>query len=71
MMISGKNNEPILLIIVTSMVVYTIIRGKKLSYLGHRWKHHIIKPSMKTLRMKSIINREIKREIYASSLEKK
>jgi len=63
MMISGKNSEPIVLIIVTSIVVYSIIRGKKLDYLGHRWRHHIIKPSMKALRMKSIVNRELKRSI--------
>jgi hypothetical protein len=63
MMISGKNNEPIVLIIVTSIVVYSIIRGKKLDYLGHRWKHHIIKPSMKALRMKSIVDREVKRAV--------
>ena len=64
MMITGKNNEPIILIIVTSIVVYSIIRGKNLRYLGHRWRHHIIKPSMKALRMKTVVNREIKRELY-------
>jgi hypothetical protein len=62
-MITGKNSEPIVLIIVTSIVVYSIIRGKKLSYLGHHWRHHIIKPSMKALRRKSIMNRELKRAI--------
>lgn len=68
MMISGKNNEPILLIIVTSIVVYSIIRGKKLSYLGLRWKHHLIRPSMKTLRMKSIVDREVKRTAHKKIL---
>ncbi|MEK8179672.1 hypothetical protein WMW71_04910 [Flavobacterium buctense] len=63
MMITGKNNEPIVLIIVTSIVVYSIIRSKKLSYLGHQWRHHIIKPSMKALRRKSIMDREIKRTL--------
>ena len=63
MPINGKNNESIVLIIVTSLVVYSIIRGKKMDYLGHRWRHHIIKPSMKALRMKSIVNRELKKSI--------
>ena len=63
MMITGKNNEPIVLIIVTSIVVYSLIRGKKLDYLGHRWRHHIIKPSMKALRMKSVVDREVKRTL--------
>ena len=63
MMIPGKNNEPIILIIVTSIVVYSLIRGKKLDYLGHRWRHHIIKPSMKALRMKSVMDREVKRTL--------
>ena len=63
MMIPGKNNEPIVLIIVTSIIVYSIIKGKKLDYLGHRWRHHIIKPSMKALRMKSVVDREVKRTL--------
>lgn len=63
MIITGKNNEPIILIIVTSIVVYAIIRGKKLDYLGHRWRHHIIKPSMKALRMKTVMDREVKRTL--------
>ncbi len=58
-----KNTEPIFLIILTGIVVYSIIRGKKLSYLGHNLRHHIIKPSMKVLRMKSIMSRELKREM--------
>lgn len=58
-----KNTEPIVLIIVTSIVVYSIIKGKKLDYLGHHLRHHVIKPSMKALRMKSIAERELKREI--------
>ena len=56
-----KHTEPILLIIVTSIVVYGIIRGKKLNYLGRNWRHHIITPSMKALRMKSKMDREVKR----------
>ncbi len=60
---TSKNTEPIILIIVTGLVVYSIIRSKKLSYLGHNLRHHIIKPSMKTLRMKSIMSRELKREM--------
>ncbi|QBZ98576.1 hypothetical protein GS03_02085 [Flavobacterium sangjuense] len=62
-MLIQKNTEPIILIIVTSVVLYSIIRSKKLNYLGHHLRHHIIKPSMKTLRMKSITERELKREM--------
>jgi len=62
-MSTSRNTEPIILIIVTSIVVYSIIRGKKLSYLGHSWRHHIIKPSMKALKRKSIMDRKLKRAI--------
>ena len=60
-MFTSKNNESIVLIIITSMIVYSIIREKKLNYLGKNLKHHIIKPSMKTPKMKLIVNRELKR----------
>ncbi|WP_448931373.1 hypothetical protein [Flavobacterium sp.] len=57
-----KHTEPVVLIIVTSIVVYSLItRRKKLSYLGKNWKHHIITPSMKALKMKSAVSREVKR----------
>ncbi len=62
-MSANKHTEPVILIIVTSLIVYSIIRGKKLNYLGHHLRHHVIKPSMKALRMKSIVDRELKREI--------
>jgi hypothetical protein len=58
-----KNTAPIVFIILTSIVVYSIIRGKKLNYLGHHLRHHVITPSMKALRMKSIVGRELKREM--------
>jgi hypothetical protein len=56
-----KNTEPIVLIIVTSLVLYSLVKSKKLNYLGEEWRHHIIKPSMKALKMKSKVNREIKK----------
>ncbi|MCF6132325.1 hypothetical protein [Flavobacterium wongokense] len=62
-MSTPKNTEPIILILLTGLAVYTIIRGKKLDYLGHSLRHHIIKPSMKALKMKSKTNRELKREM--------
>lgn len=59
-----KNSEPIvLIIIVTSVLAYHIIKGKKFTYLGHHWRHHIITPSMKALRIKSILSRELKKSI--------
>lgn len=56
-----KNTEPIVLIIVTSLVVYGIIRSKKMNHLGKSWRHHIITPSMKALKMKSRVDREVKK----------
>ena len=58
---TSKNTEPIILIILTSIAVYSIVRSKKFSYLGKNWKHHIITPSMKALRIKSIMDKEVKR----------
>lgn len=57
-----KNSEPIVFIIViTSIALYSIIRHKKLNYLGQKWKHHIVSPSMKPLKIKSKVDREVKR----------
>ncbi len=61
-MATPKHTEPVILIVLTSIVVYTIItRGKKFSYLGHQWRHHIIHPTMKALKMKAVIGKELKR----------
>jgi hypothetical protein len=62
-MYNPKNTGPIVFIIVTSVVLYSLIRGKKLHYLGRHFRHHLISPSMKALRMKSISEREIKRAV--------
>lgn len=57
-----KNTEPVILIILTSIAVYGIVRSKKLNYLGHHLRNHIISPSMKALKMKSVVTRELKKE---------
>lgn len=64
-MSTPKHTEPIILIILTSIVVYHIVRGKKMTYLGRNWRHHIITPSMKALRIKSIMGRELKKQVIA------
>lgn len=58
---TSKNTGPAVLIIVTSLVLYSLVRSKKLNYLGQSWKHHIIKPSMKAKKIKSKIGRELKK----------
>ena len=57
-----KHTEPVILIILTSIAIYGLVRSKKLNYLGHHVRNHIIHPAMKVLKMKSIITRELKRE---------
>ncbi|WP_333600207.1 hypothetical protein [Flavobacterium sp.] len=54
-----KNTVPIVLIILTGIAVYSLMRSKKLK----NWRHHIITPAMKTLKMKTIMNREYKRTV--------
>ncbi len=56
-----KNTGPILLIIVASIVAYHVIRGKKVDLFGPKFRHHILTPSMKALRMKSKMDKELKR----------
>jgi hypothetical protein len=56
-----KNTEPIILIIVTSLVLYSLVKSKKLNYLGQSWRHHIISPSMKAAKIKSKMERELKK----------
>lgn len=56
-----KNTEPIILIILTGIAVYALIKSKKGNHLRQNFRHHIITPSMKALRMKSIMNRELKK----------
>ncbi len=62
-MSTPKHNEPVVLIIITSMIVYGIIKGKKLDFLGHKLRHHVIHPTMKALKMKTVMERELKREL--------